>query len=402
VLVKSTQPVSTVKKTKILNTTMKILLKGYYGFGNLGDDILLKVSWRIVSEKYRGASIFVYSNFNENLRGFNQSENYNHYIFKLTNTKVELIDWTGYHEFDLVLDGGGGVYFDYTKGSLLTRFTNKFSKWIGAEHLYKLDQLLRRLTGKQRHIQFKKRIGVGLGIGPYVPAAKLFYHHLVEIGSTDVMLVRDPTSLAELQQVKFSGATSLCADLAFFSEYWMSGISKEKNDGSRVGIILLDWHEGMSERFEVFRNFADDLIKSGNRVTFFSFDENHDKVYREYFQNRYSFVVWKPNETTLDSFLKGISSQGIIFSARAHGIIVSSLLGVPTVCIGTSKKLIEVSKLFPTSSSLINEPVKVETLHEQWHRINNNYDDVLKSLTRDVDANKQLAKETLIKLHQYL
>jgi len=381
---------------------MKVLLKGYYGFGNLGDDILLKVSWRIVSTIYENASVFIYSNFNENLTGFNQSKNYNHYIFRLTNTNVDLIDWTGYHDFDLVVDGGGGVYFDYSKGSMLTEIGNQIARRIGAGRLYKIDQLFRKLTGKKRHIQFKKRVGVGLGIGPYVPASKLFYQHLVEIGSTNVLLVRDQTSIKHLQDFKFDGETALCADLAFFSEYWLNDSTQALNDSTRVGIILLDWHDGMTSRFEVFKTFADELIQSGKEVTFFSFDENHDKSYKEFFQNRYTFVAWKPNEMPLDSFLKVISSQGIIFSARAHGVIISSLLGVPAICIGTSKKLVEVSKMFPASSALIDEPVSLEALHRQLNRVINHYEEVHNYLTKDVNRNKQLAKESLLKLRQYL
>lgn len=384
---------------------MQILLKGYYGFGNLGDDILLAVTWKIVNEKYKDASILVYSNFNENLVGYDQVSAYNHYIYKLTSPNIKIVDWTNYHEVDLVIDGGGGVYFDYSNGSILRRITNPVARWMGVDSLNKLDIWLRRVTRKRRHIQFKKRIGVGLGIGPYVPAAKLFYQHLVEIGSTDVMLVRDRTSLKYLNELKFTGDASLCSDLAFCSEYWMTDIKLHKKaaqERNRVGIILLDWHEGMKDRFEVFRDFANDLIQAGKQITFFSFDENHDKAYKSYFQSQFNFEIWKPNEVPLNDFLSSLSAQDIIFSARAHGVILSALLGVPAICIGTSKKLEEVSKMFPTSSELMDEPVTVQALHAQVTRVTDHYDQILDCLTQDVNTNKQMAMKTLARLHQFL
>ncbi len=384
---------------------MQILLKGYYGFGNLGDDILLAVTWKIVSEKYKEASILVYSNFNENLVGFDQVSAYNHYIYKLTSPNVKIIDWTNYHEVDLVIDGGGGVYFDYSNGSMLRAITNQVARWMGVKSLNKIDKWLRTVTRKRRHIQFKKRIGVGLGIGPYVPAAKLFYQHLVEIGSTDVMLVRDRTSLKYLNEFKFTGDASICSDLAFCSDYWMTDIKLHKNaaqERNRVGIILLDWHEGMKDRFEVFREFANNLKREGKQVTFFSFDENHDKAYKNFFQNQFNFEAWKPNEVPLNHFLNSLSTQDIIFSARAHGVILSALLGVPAICIGTSKKLEEVSKMFPTSTALLTEPITVDALQTQLKRVTDHYDEVLGNLVRDVNANRQLAAESLIRLCQYL
>lgn len=380
---------------------MKILLKGYYGFGNFGDDILLKVSHGIIRKKHAHASIFVYSNYNQNLHSFSQYPAYNHYIFKILNEDVRLIDWTHTEHFDLVIDGGGGVYFDANNGSMLRKSLNHILKFIGSARVSYLDKLIRTLLGKKKRLSYNRRIAFGVGIGPYTKSSTLLYHHMVDIGSTDVMLVRDKTSQAWLDDFKFAGYQSISADIAFFSEHWLKSnfrISEQRVFQGRIGIILLDWPQDSEKLFSVFQGFANQLLEKGNRVTFFSFDVNYDKKYIAAFKDAFDFVAWQPDQMTVDDFLAQLSGMDLIFSARAHGAIIGAVLGVPAVCIGTSKKLIEVSKMFPSLSSIIHEPITQEGLLEKFHQISKNYESSLRSLQKDVQSNKALAADTLSKL----
>ncbi len=383
---------------------MRILLKGYYGFGNFGDDILLKTTWGIVKNKFKTATISVYSNFNKNLNGFNRSDSYNEYIFKIVGDRPELVDWTIVGSYDLLVDGGGGVYFDHQKGSLIWWGLNKICRFLGTSQLHSLDVFLRKSLGKKEKKGYKRRIGFGLGIGPYDSRSPLLHRHLAEMGSTDVMFVRDNTSLQWLYLLKYSGKKHLSTDIAFLDQYWLpEGINnRSKQFNGNLGIILLDWHEGNAERFHEFKEFANWAIKSGHSVTFFSFDENNDKMYVKEFQSLYNLLVWNPNKSSINDFLLLLGKQDIVFSARAHGIIISSILGVPTVSIGTSKKLIEVSKMFPNSSPLINEPISCDTLKHYFKLTVDNYAERLVALTADVELNKKIASDMLKEVNSNL
>lgn len=381
---------------------MRILIKGYYGFGNFGDDILFITTWRIVRNLYPQAEISVFSNFNENLFGFSRKSNYNHYLFKLIDSDLILVDWTYSGYFDLVIDGGGGVYFDFSRGPVWRRLFNTVIKFIGVNNVSKIDAIVRFLTLRSKRISYNKRIAIGLGLGPYSSTSTLFYNHATEIGSTNAFFVRDQQSLELLNSIKFQGDKYLFTDLAFLTHLWMGDLQMDltRRVGKNVGIILLDWCNDNHD--DVLKDFANYLLKMRYRLTFYSLDENTDQKYQKKFSSTFDFIGWQPDRMDMTLFLKSLISQNIVFSARAHGVIASSLLGIPTVCLGPSQKLKQVSKMFSRSSYLVSEIHSLDDLLYPLKKIEENYAEVLTQLSLDVDANKALALNMVSNLSIHL
>lgn len=372
----------------------KILLKGYYGFGNLGDDILMIVSYNLLKEKYPEASIDIFSNHTPNLNGFKRSSAYNQYIWQLLGEKPELIDWTSKKEYDLVFNGGGGVFFDVKHGSAVYGVINTIFKIAGSRVAHRVDRLLRVAFNKPRHIRFRKQHGAGIGIGPYSKRSALFFRHLAEIGSFEALFVRDDVSMQFLASMNFAGQRFKFTDLAFLSDYWVPEklkAKKEKTFGNKLGILLQDLPSRQEELFSAVEGFLSSVTDA--EVTFLSFDKNHDQEYIRRFSSRHRLVVWDPEVISMESFLEILASQNIIITARAHGAILGALLGVVPICLGVSPKLEHVSQFFPNGGLLVKPPFDQQNLSIAWEKARHDYTELTERLQKDVMANRTVAQE---------
>lgn len=380
----------------------KILLKGYYGFGNLGDDILMIVSYKILRENFPDSEFFIFSNNTEHLRGYANREGYNQYIFKLLEARASLIDWTYQGHFNLIFNGGGGVYFDGNQGPRLYSLVNWMFRKLGITTITRIVKLMRWIFNKPNHIDCDKRVGFGVGIGPYTLSSSLLWRHLAEIGDHDTLFVRDERSLAFLSEWGFNGNKLLGTDLAFLSAYWNAnsfGKNFNRKFGKKLCIVLQDWPSDRDLRFKAILDFAG--VVEVEEIAFLSFDKNQDKEYVAVFSDKFQVVTWDPDGMQLKEFLVKLSSFDAIITARAHGAILGAIMGVIPICLGTSQKLIEVSKYFPSGGLLLNSDFTKEDLMDSWQQVGQNYDAMLSGLSMDVKANElnaQRARERLIEL----
>lgn len=380
---------------------MKILIKGYYGFGNLGDDILLKVSYGLLKERFPDAEYYVFANFNENLEGYAQAPGYNQYIHTLLDGPVTLIDWTYKGHFDLVFNGGGGIYFDYQHGNFFRQVFNAGLKAIGVHGVNKLDRVLRELANKPAHLTFDKRIGVGLGIDYFAPGAPSFFEKFSELGSYDALWVRDAYSVEALKAYRFNRKYFQATDLAFLTEYWNNLPFRQlKPKPDTIGILLLDWHRGQEQLFSTTKTFVERVRNMGYTVKFFSFDENHDKRYLGSFANE-NIHVWRPDTILLSDYLAEFAACDMVINGRAHGAILGGCLGVVPVCLGISKKMEQVAAMFRGSASLM-EKYTTDSLLNVLQSIEINWDKKQKSLVQDLAQMKELADELRDEIKDYL
>ena len=322
---------------------MKVLLLGYYGKANFGDDVLLKVTHSLVRELLPGADISVCCD-----------RYIDDYLPTLLGENLCILKPGDSEHFDLIIHGGGGTFFDFSVQATCQLCVNKSISSLGFENYVAIDGFIRRLLGKQR-FSGGRRIGWGVGVGTYTPSSKKLRHHIPTILDFDMFSVRDSESLKNLEYFKMSERAVLGSDLAFLSSFWMpsSLLHKSHQSGTRprLGVILRDWHYGHNANY--LESFVEMLPQLQNtyELSLFIFDKRVDKDLLDVAKS-YDTHVWNPPKTSFDDFCSLLAQQDVLVSSRAHGAICGAVLGIPSVLIEIEPKLKTIHEMLPQSTVL--------------------------------------------------
>ncbi len=329
----------------------RIILKGYYGYGNLGDDILMKVSSRLLKQMYPHCYLSVVS----------ACKNCD-YILPFTDGMVEeVIPLSPEPKADLVVHGGGGTYFDFDKGTILYYLLNSGIDLMGINIFGKGLNTYRKLKGWPSNSS-ANRAALGVGIGTFTSSSKKYYYKMAELSNFDLILPRDHFSYRFLKKKNVKGTVIPATDLAFLKEFWIpSGKSLIRPNRRSVGFVLRSWNDD-SDYLTVVQQVAKALDKEGYKVSIFNFEKAHDRHIEQRFQD-FNIFTWCPNTTSLDQYLEILTQNSLLVTSRAHGAILGAAFGIPSVCIGIEPKLLSVAKMFPLSGSYVGFTLTFKELY---------------------------------------
>lgn len=358
-------------------TMNKIVLKGFYGFGNLGDDILMITTHNVVTELFPGYEIMICS----------ESHNPG-YIHKLLGNSIQIVKGNTGIRAGWIIHGGGGVFFDFRAGVARFRWLNNAIRGVGYGLYRSAHTLYQRLKGYQT-IEAKFRAGIGIGVGTYTPSSSKFQQDILVLSDFDFLMVRDEDSVRNIRHLGLGYPVYQATDIAFLHERWSKPETVVANASGVIGFVLRDWTFDSHAYLDTMLHAARQLAAQGYALKFYAFDQNSDQHFVEKFSKEFSVLVWDPNHMPIQDFLQEMSACGLMVSSRAHGAIVSACLGIPVVCLAIEPKLVQISAMLPQGSRLVQSITEAHVLsavQETWNDISA----MQRGVRSDVEHNREV------------
>lgn len=337
-----------------------VLLEGYYGAGNFGDDLLLLAAYRLLRRWLPTTAIAV-------------SAKDCTYIPRLLG---ELPFLTAPGDvpptIKCVIQGGGGLYFDFNGGSHLASCVQYL---IRRGHTPFISGL-RSAASRVKHLRsavdpvpFKAAIGIG--VGPFALGSWREVSVAIRLDEFGLVITRDSTSQATCRAWGLRGQVYRGTDLAFLRNDWNGQFWRRSRRGSgrrpRVAFILRRWRYG-SGTIDYLTSVADVLSRLAvngidAQVVLFQPDGDAEAIMRHIGGGE--MLAWDPSCGSVEDFLDQLGQFDLIVSARAHGAIAAGLLGVPSICIWLEPKMDAVLEMLGPATALWRPPYHVDTVVEE-------------------------------------
>lgn len=301
---------------------LKIVLFGYYGYRNLGDDLMLSAILDFLSKKDFVEAINVVVR-----------ENY-------------------YREFD----GSKKIFFS-EGDSILARakrvsvlFDSDVAIWGGGTCLYEAPGSVAGIKGILRNIRLFKLLGkpyffLGIGVGAI---ESMRGHRIVKsiIGGSAHMNLRDDHSFeraAELRE-RVDGRLSPGGDLIFLLKDQIKAAASGRKSGEfRIGFCGVQQYVRSDAAVAACINSMSDIISNlSAKVIFLPFHQGlendndfHKRICERLPEGTYEII----DDAGTKDMISAFKTLDFVVGMRLHSIILADMLGIPNLAINYSPKV---------------------------------------------------------------
>lgn len=304
---------------------MKVLLLGYYGFGNFGDEWSLAEVAAAIREVLPAAELTVIS-------GDPEATELLHGLVAVKRTPQQIR--RAIKECDLVVCGGGSLLQDVTSSRSL---------------LYYLSLLWYAIRNNKRIILW------GQGLGPLI---RREHYPLVKkvLDQTCLITLRDRNSYALLQEVGVAKPVICVTADPTFSGYLFAPRSQESTEPV-LTLVVREWPgKGHQWLDSIAAAIAGYCQARHWEVMLCLLQPDHDRALAAELQAKLASLgiaaSLAPPWQRLEDVAEIFASSSLIVAGRYHALALAAVLGVPAVGIGYDPKVAALG-------SLLNLPVLV-------------------------------------------
>lgn len=303
---------------------MKIFLAGYYGFKNLGDEILLYKIIQDISKKFFQANFFIWTGNKEFTKNFFSSFPINTVDrFSLEETISSIKDC------DIVVSGGGGLIQEYY-GIKIENLFKDFGYHVPS---YAIPPFLGKIFGK-------KVFYWALGHGPvFSEEGKIFSRWFYSLA--DIITVRDKYSYFAIKELCPEAKLFLDIDPLLDMDFLKFKVLEKKD--SVLGVSLRKWF--IEE--DIFKKVKDVLIrllreKENLKILLIPCDLKEDlEITSALKEALASKNVLEAKVKDPFEVVSAISSCSWFLGMRLHSLIVAYKLGIPVLSLSYDIKTAE-------------------------------------------------------------
>ncbi|MEW9670778.1 polysaccharide pyruvyl transferase CsaB [Ammoniphilus sp. 3BR4] len=322
----------------------KVLISGYYGFDNAGDDTVLFGIISSLRKHHPAIDIAVLSNKPRETTALFGIPAYNRWSFSTILRQLK--------RADLLLMGGGSLLQDATSPRSVMYYLS----------IVTMAKLLN-----------KPVIFFAQGFGPIThPLSKILIKTIVN--KVDVITVRDQGSADDMRSLGVTRPIHITADPAVTiraSDVDLS-LAKPKlvpNEKKSIAISIRKWKNEENYK-KVIAQMADELIQKNWNVYFlpmqYPADVAPSRDIIRYMNEPGAILL--DEQMNFQQIISFIGNMDFVIGMRLHSIIIAAVLGVPFVGISYDPKIDRFIERVEMDSAGSIQTLTYESLHEVVHR----------------------------------
>ncbi|TFB19283.1 polysaccharide pyruvyl transferase CsaB [Filobacillus milosensis] len=348
---------------------MRVVISGYYGFDNVGDEAILFSIVNTLRGLRDDIEFVVLSNNPQQTAELYEVESVNRFDLKAVRAAL--------HESDGLISGGGSLMQDATGMKSIPYYSGviRMAKWMD-----------------------KPVFVYAQGVGPVNRALSKWVLKST-FNRVDSITVRDEESKALVESMRVRPEVTLVPDPVLgldgtkFSSDWLDGADVDK---PVVTVSVRDWQTQVPYLIRI-ADSLDQLARDGYRIVFVPMHGEHDlKTSKDTAKMMREDSLVAPHDLSMEEKIALIGESKLLVGMRLHALIFAAISETPFVALSYDPKI-------DSFASMVEQPVAGHVREDNWEaedimthskEIFDRYESVVQRLNEQVTVKRQQAVDT--------